>query len=127
MVEEGQKCQAFAKEFLAALQACASEECWALMYPQQLLTGSIPLVTLLGMPAAAQLQATTDTGSIPAPLTLNALDTPMPQPSIRQQCHSSNQGMPDPGQDEEEAPGDTSEEPSHKKWKPMVKSFKEAQ
>ena len=69
MAEEGQKCQAFAKKFSVALQACPLEDCWALMYPLQLLTGSIPLVPLLGMPATAQLQATTDTGSIPAPLT----------------------------------------------------------
>ena len=40
-------------------QACPPEDLWALMYPLQPLTGSIPLVPLLGMPAAAQLQAAT--------------------------------------------------------------------
>ena len=34
--------------------------------------------------------------------------------------------MPNPGQNEEEAPDDMLEEPP-KKWKPMVKAFKEAQ
>ena len=95
--------------------------------PLQLLTGGIPLVPLLGMPDTAQLQATTDTGSIPAPLTSSASDTPVPQPSTKQWCCSSDQGMPNPGQDEEEAPDDMPEEPPHKKWKPMVKAFKEAQ
>ena len=68
------------------------------------------LSPLLEMPATAQLQAATDTGSIPVPLTLSMLDTPAPQSGIKWQHHSS-----DPGQEEEEAPSDTLEEPSHKK------------
>ena len=53
MAEERQKHQAFAKDFSAALQAHPSEDYWALMYPLQLLTGGISLVSLLGMPATA--------------------------------------------------------------------------
>ena len=52
MTEEGQKCQSFAKKFSAVLQACPPEDHWAFVYPLQFLTGSIPLVLLLGMPAA---------------------------------------------------------------------------
>ena len=78
MAEEGQKWEAFAKKFSVTLRACPTEDCWALMYPLQLLTSCIPLVSPLGMPATAQLWATTDTGSIPAPLTLNAFNTPVP-------------------------------------------------
>ena len=68
----------------------------------------------LGMPAAAWLQATTDTGSTPALLTLSVSDASMPQPSIKQWCHSSNQGMPNPGQNEEKAPDDMPEQPPQK-------------
>ena len=44
MAEEGQKCQAFAKKFSVALSACPPENCWALIYPLQLLTGGTSLV-----------------------------------------------------------------------------------
>ena len=126
MAEEGQKCQAFIKKFSASLQACPPEDHWALMYPLQLLIGNIPLVPLLGMPPAAQLQATTDTGSIAVPLTLSTLGTPMPQPGIK--CHSYNQGMPEQGKMKRKPPVTHMKSPTpHKKQKPMVKAFKEAQ
>ena len=118
MAEEGQKCQAFTKKFSAALQACPSEDCWALIPPTTLDWWHFLSPPLMG--------AMTDTGSIPTPLTLSMLDTPMPQPSIKWWHHSSNQGMPDPGQDKKEAPDDMPEDPPCKKWKPMVKAFKEA-
>ena len=51
--------------------------------------------------------ATADMGSISAPLTL---DTPVPQPGIKWWHPSSNQGMPNLGQ-EEEVPCDLPEGP----------------
>ena len=118
--EEGQKCQAFMGKFSATLQACPSEDHWALMYPLQLLAGGVSLAPLLGMPAAAQLQAVTDTGSIPAPPHLkHVMGTPAPQPGGKHWPHSSDQGMLDLGQEEEEAPDDMPEEPptkSRSRW-----------
>ena len=123
MVEEEQKCQAFAEEFSTAFKSCPLEDHWALMYLPQLLASGISLVPLLGMPATTWPQATADIGSISATLTL---DTPVPQPSNKWWHPSSDQGMPDPGQ-EEEAPCDLSEEPTHKKQKPLARTFREAQ
>ena len=40
--EEGQKCQAFMRKLSATLHACPSKDCWALMYPLQLLAGVGP-------------------------------------------------------------------------------------
>ena len=98
-------------------------DCWALMYPLELLASGISLAPLLGMPATTWPWAVTDTGSISVPLTL---DTPVPQPSIRQWCPSSDQGMPDLGQ-EEEGSCDPHKEPLYKKQKPLARTFREAQ
>ena len=119
------KMPSFAKKFSASLQAFPPEDCWVFMYPLQLLASGLSLAPILGKPATAQLQATTDMGSIPAPLTSSLSDTPAPQPGIKWQCYSSNQGMPNPRQDEEEAPDDTPKEPPHKKQKTMSKAFKD--
>ena len=43
MAEEEQKHHAFTEELSAALEACPSEDCWALIYPLQLLASSISL------------------------------------------------------------------------------------
>ena len=110
VTEEGQICQAFMGKLSATLQACPSEDHWALMYPLQFLVGGVPLGPLLGIPATAQLQDPTDAGSVPVPLTLSMSGTPAPQPCGMQWCHSSNQGMPHLGQ-EEEVPYDLPEEP----------------
>ena len=65
------------------------------------------LSPLLGMPATIPPQAVAGTESISAPLTS---DTPVPQPGVKWWHHSSDQGMPDLGQ-EEEAPSDSPKEP----------------
>ena len=56
-VEERWDCQAFMEAFRVAIQACLPKTQGTLLYPLQLLTGNVPLVTLLGMLATAQLQA----------------------------------------------------------------------
>ena len=66
------------------------------------------------MPATVQLQATTDTGSIPVPPVLSVSGTPVPPPGGKQWHHSSNQGMPNSVPEEEEAPEDVLEEASTK-------------
>ena len=43
MAEEEWKHQAFTEEFSTALEACPSEDCWALLYPLQLLASGISL------------------------------------------------------------------------------------
>ena len=102
----------FIRGMLGTHVPSATLDCWHFLSP------------LLGMPAAAQLQATTDTGSLSAPLTSSVSDTPAPQPSIKWQCHSSDQGMPDPGQDEEEAPDNMPEEPPNKSESQWLKLWK---
>ena len=98
-MEEGQKHQTFVRKLSATLQTCPSKDCWALLYPLQLLAGWGSLSPLLGMPAAAQLQAMTDAGSVPVPPTLSVLGTPVPQPGGKWWHHSSDQGMPDLGKE----------------------------
>ena len=121
----GAKMQSFCKEVLSSPLSPSTGGLLGTHVPLQFLNGNIPLVPILGMPATAQLQAVTDTGSIPAPLALSASDTPAPQPDIKWWCHSYNQGMPNPGLDEEEAPDDTPEEPSptksRSKWLKLSK------
>ena len=75
------------------------------------------------MPAATQPQAMTDMGSVPVPL---ALDTPVPELSIKQWWLSSGQGMPNLGQ-EEEALCNSPKDPPCKKQKPLARTFREAQ
>ena len=53
--EEGQVCQAFMGAFGAAIGACLPENWGALLYPIQLLTGNVPLATLLVISAITQL------------------------------------------------------------------------
>ena len=43
--------QAFAEAFGAAMQACPPKSHGALLYPLQILTGDVPLATILGMSA----------------------------------------------------------------------------
>ena len=80
------------------------------------------LSPLLEMPSTTQPQATADMGSVSTPL---ALDTPAPEPGIKQQQLSSSQGMPNLGP-EEEALHDLSGEPP-KKQKPLARTFRRAQ
>ena len=53
MSEEEQKCQTFMMKFSVALRACPLGDHWTLVYPLHLLTSSITLVPLLGLPTAA--------------------------------------------------------------------------
>ena len=105
-----------------ALQAHSSEDCWVLMYPLQLLSIRVPLAPLLGMPATAQLQAMTDTGSVQAPHISSMSGTPVPQPSGKQWHCSAIQGMPNPRPEEEESAQDVVEEAPHKKVKSYGKN-----
>ena len=64
-----------------------------------------------------------DMRSISVPLTS---DTPAPQPSIKWWHPSSDQGMPNPGQ-EEKAPCNSPEELPNKKQKPLARTLRKAQ
>ena len=139
--EEGQEHQAFMEAFGAVMWACLPETHGALMYPLWLLTSNVPLAAILGMSATTQLWAMTDRGpaqtvadrgSVQTPPIPSVLGTLVPKPGVKCQCHSSDQGVPAPGQDEEEVPDidDTPEECPHKKWKDRRlagKALKEAQ
>ena len=130
--EEGQECQAFMDALRAAMQGCLLETHGALMFPLQLLTGDVPLATILGMLVTAQLQAVADSGLVQTPPTPSALGTPAPKMGSKCQCHSSDQGVPVPGQDEEKV-GDIYDIPDEcpcKKLKDVRlagKALKEAQ
>ena len=95
------------EEFSTALEACPLEDCWALMCPWQLLASGVSLAPLLEMPATTWPQAVADMGSVSVPLTS---DTPVHEPGVKQQCLSSDQGMPDL-QQEEEAPCNSPKDP----------------
>ena len=63
--------------------------CWTLMYPLQLLTSSIPLVPLLGMPATAWTTGHEQTQGPSQQLLPQVYWTlPVPQPSIKWWHHS---------------------------------------
>ena len=95
MAEKEQNHQAFVEELSAALKASPLEDHWALIFPLQLLAGSISLVPLPEIPATTQPQAAADIGFVPAPFTL---DTPAPTPGIKWHWLSSGHGMPNPEQ-----------------------------
>ena len=78
-VEERWDCQAFVEAFQAAIWACTPEGWRELLYPLQLLTGDVPLATLQGMLATAQLWAVEDRGSALASPIPRALEIPGPQ------------------------------------------------
>ena len=98
MAEEKQKHQAFVEEFSTVLEACPMEDCWALIYPLQLLTSGVSSAPLLEMPAMTWPQAAADLGSVSAPL---MSDTPVPDPGVKQWHLSSSQGMSNLGQEKE--------------------------
>ena len=56
--EEGQDCQAFMEACGAILWACLPKAHGELMYALQILTGSVPLVSILGMLATTLQLAT---------------------------------------------------------------------
>ena len=79
-VEEGQDHEAFVEALWRALQSCLPETHGALMYPLQLLTGNVPLATILEMVATTQLQAVTGKELMPAVPTPSAVASKMPAP-----------------------------------------------
>ena len=98
--EEGQDCQAFIETFGVAYEPiCLKPR--ALLYPLQLLTGNVPLATILGMSVTGQLQAVADRELAPAASIPSILEMPSPQVGTKCWCHSSDQGMPTLRQDEE--------------------------
>ena len=101
------------------MQACLPKSQKALLYPLQLLTGDVPLATILWMLATAQLWAIADRESVPAAPTPRVLWIPNLQVGRKCQCHSSDQGVPTPRQDEEEAANidDMPKECPHRKHK----------
>ena len=100
--EERQAHQAFMEAFRVAIGSCPPKNWGTLLYPLQLLTGDVPLATLLGMLATTQLW--TMAGSEPA----HAVPIPrvpgMPalQTGTKCLCHSSDQGVLALRQEEEE-------------------------
>ena len=88
-VIDEQDCQAFAEAFGMAVWACPPESHGALLYPLQILTGDVPLATILGMSVTAQLQAVAGRGSVPEPPTPNVSRTPVLQVGEKHHCHLS--------------------------------------
>ena len=132
-VEEGQNCQASMEAFRVVMQACLPETQGVLLYPLQLLTGDVPLTTILGMSATAQLQTVTDRGSELAPPNPSMSGIPVPLMGVKCQHPSSGQGVPALSQEEEEEIADTDDIPKehpYKKWKDrrlVGKALKELQ
>ena len=88
-----------------------------MMCPLQLLTGNLPLATMLGMLAATQLQAVASTEPTLAASISSVLETPVPLMGAKWWHHSCNQGVSTPRQEETAELDDTPEEPSHQKQK----------
>ena len=101
-VEERWDCQVFVEAFRVAIWACPTETYGTLLYPIQLLTGDVPLATLLRMLATAQLWAVVDRWPAPAAPIPSVLEVPVPQVGAKCLHHSSDQGVPIPRQEEEE-------------------------
>ena len=72
------------------------------MYPLQLLTGDVPLASILQMSATAQLWAVVNGGLMPVASIPSISEMPAPLLGTNQQCHSSDQGVPTPRLEEEE-------------------------
>ena len=130
-VTEQQDHHAFPEGFWAVVWTCLPESWGALLYPLQILTSDIPLVTILGMSATAQLWAIGGREMVPTPPISSALETPTPQLGREHQHCSSDQGAPTlkgPRQDKEEAANneDMPEECPHRKCK-EGKALKEPQ
>ena len=88
--------------FGAAIQPCLPENWGTLLYPIQLLTSNMPLATLIGMSAAAQLWAVADVGLAPASSIPSVSEMSVPQMGAKHQCSSPDQGVPTLRQEEEE-------------------------
>ena len=129
-LEERQDCQAFMEAFRAAIQACLPENQGTFLYPLQLLASDVPLAALLGMSATAQLQAVVDGGLATAASIPSVSEMLVPQMGAKCWCHSLDQGVPTPRQEEEEMAdiNDLHEECPCHKWKEgrlAVKTLKE--
>ena len=101
-MEEGQDHRAFMEAFGAAIQVCSPENWGTILYCLQLLTSYVPLATLPGMSATTQLQVVADEGPAPASSIPSASEMPVSQMGAKHWCHSSDQGVPAPRQEEEE-------------------------
>ena len=101
MTEERQVCQAFMEAFRAAMQACLSKNWGVLLYPLQLLTSDVLLASLLGMSATSQLHAVADGGLVPVSSIPSVLEMPVPPMGAKCWCHSSDQDVLAPRQEEE--------------------------
>ena len=122
--------QALVEAFREATGACLPKNWGALLYPLQLLTGDVPLAVLLGMSATAQLWAVADGEMAPTTPIPRVPEMPAPPTGTKHQCHSSDQGVPAPRQEEEETvePNYTPKEWPHQKQKEgrlAVKALKE--
>ena len=86
------------------------------MYPLQLLTRDMPLATILGMSATAQLWAMVYRGSAQAASLPCSLGTPVLHMGTKYQYPPLDQGIPASRQDEEEVADidDTPKESPHK-------------
>ena len=74
-----------------------------LLYPLQLLTSNVPLATILGMSATAQLCTIAERELALATSIPSGLEMSMPQVGTKHWHHSSDLGVSTPRQDEEEA------------------------
>ena len=131
IAEEGWYCQAFLEACGAVLWACPPKAHGVLMYPLQLLTGNVPLATILGMAATTQQPATAgrEPMSTASPPTVSEM--PVPPTRTKWWCCSFNWETTTLEPEEEEAAGldITPEEQLHQRQKegrPLARLLKES-
>ena len=115
--KEGWDCPAFIEDTIVALQACLPKTHQALMYPLQLLTGNVPLATMLEILATAQTQVVAGRELMSPSSIPSVSEMPAPLTGVKWQCHSFDQGVSTPRQEETTELDNTPEEPPHWKWK----------
>ena len=86
LAEDSWDCQAFVEACGAALQTYLPKVHGVLMYPLQLLTGSILLVSILGMPATTLQLATVGKEQTPTASPPTVSEMPAPPTGTKWQC-----------------------------------------
>ena len=127
--EERWACQAFVEAFKVAIGSYLPEVWGALLYLLQLPTSNMPLAALLGMSATTQFWVMVENTSTHRPHPKSARDTSTTNGN-KCRCHSSDQDVLAPRQDEEETlePGYPPKECLHQKRKEgrtVAKTLKE--
>ena len=131
LAEEGWDCQAFMEACGAALWTCLPKVCQVLMYPLQLLTSSVPLVSILGILATTLKLVTVgkEWTSTVSPPTVS--ETPAPPTRTKwQHCLSDLEAtMPRPDEEGAVRQDITPEEQPYQRQKegrPLARLLKES-